>query len=157
MLTASLALHPTTSITASSVSSSPNMRSALRLLKAASESTAPLQPYKAGQRSGKLTTGIHGLPVHHNPLPDLLNIYRQTLSSLQSKVPAGVVYRQAAETLTQHRVEVIERHAGQQGKEGGEKAIEAIERELDAGLIEEVMKVAEGELKLVDVLAESKA
>lgn len=130
------------------------MRAALRLRQAA---TTPLHPYNANKRAGKLTTGLHGVPVHPNPLPVLLRVYKSTLSSLQTKIPQGVVYRQAAEALTEHRMQVIEKHAGKEGTEGGEQAIEAIEKELDAGLIEEVIKVAEGEQKLVDQMAEWKA
>lgn len=130
------------------------MRAALRLRQAA---TAPLHPYNANKRAGKLTTGLHGVPIHPNPLPALLNVYKSTLSSLQAKIPQGVVYRQAAEALTQQRMEVVQKHAGKDGTEGGEQAIEAIERELDAGVIEEVIKVAEGEQQIVDQMAEWKA
>lgn len=133
------------------------MRAALRLRQAASSATSPLNPYNANKRAGKLTTGLHGVPIHPNPLPALLNIYKATLSSIQSKIPQGVVYRQAAEALTQHRLQVVEKHAGQDGSQGGEEAIEATEKELDAGVIEEVIKVAEGEQKLVDQMAEWKA
>lgn len=76
---------------------------------------------------------------------------------MNTKIPAGVVYRQAAEALTQHRMQVIEKHAGKDGQNGGEQAIEAIEKELDAGVIEEVIKVAEGEQKLAEQMAEWKA
>lgn len=133
------------------------MRAALRLRQAASSATAPLHPYNANKRAGKLTTGLHGIPVHPNPLPALLSVYKETLSSLQSKIPQGVVYRQAAEALTQHRMQVVEKHAGKDGQQGGEEAVEAVERELDAGVIEEVIKIAEGEQKLVEQMAEWKA
>lgn len=131
------------------------MRAALRLRQAAA--TAPLHPYRANKRAGKLTTGLHGVPIHPSPLPALLSVYKATLSSLQTKIPQGVVYRQAAEALTEHRMQVVEKHAGKEGTEGGEEAVEAVERELDAGVIEEVIKVAEGEQKLVEQMAEWKA
>merc|ERR1711939_919387 len=102
-------------------------------------------PYSAGQRAGKLTTGIHGLPVHPNPLPTLLDLYKSTLSTLQTRIPQGVVYRQSAEAITQHRVGIIEKHAGSDGSQGGEQAVEGIEKELDLGRIEEVIKMAEVE------------
>lgn len=127
------------------------MRPALRLL------SSVVPPYSAGQRAGKLTTGLHGLPVHPNPLPTLLGIYQSTLSSLQTKIPEGVVYRQSAEAITQHRMSIVEKHAGKDGAEGGEKAVEGIEKELDLGRIEEVIKMAEGEKSLVDKMAEWKS
>lgn len=129
------------------------MRAALRLLSQA----APLNPYKSGQRAGKLTTGIHGLPVHSNPLPALLSVYKSTLEALKSQVPEGVVYRQSAEALTQYRMGVIQKHAGNDGNQGGEAAVEAVESEIGAGVIEEVLKVAEGERTLVDKMAEWKS
>lgn len=133
------------------------MRAALRLFQAAANSASTLQPYTAGQRAGKLTTGLHGLPVHPNPLPELVQIYKATLSSIQSSLPQGVVYRQSAEAITQHSLSVVEKHAGPSADQGGEAAIEAIEKELAVGVIEEVIKVAEGEKTLVEKMAEWKS
>merc|ERR1712093_722637 len=108
------------------------MRPALRLL------SLVVPPYSAGQRAGKLTTGIHGLPVHPNPLPTLLDLYKSTLSTLQTRIPQGVVYRQSAEAITQHRVGIIEKH-------------------VDLGRIEEVIKMAEGEKSLVEKMSQWKS
>lgn len=126
------------------------MRTALRLL-------SQVPAYAAGQRGSKLTTGITGLPVHPNPLPVLLETYRSTLSSLQAHIPAGVVYRQSAEAITQHRISVVEKHAGKDGNQGGEQAIQAIERELNQGIVEELIKIAEDEQTLVPKMAEWKS
>jgi len=122
------------------------MRSALRLL-----SSVPA--YGVGRRGNKLTTGLHGLPVHPNPLPELVQIYKSTLTALESSIPKGVVYRQSAEAITQHRLSVVEKHQ----PKGGEEAVEAVEQELGVGVIEEVIKVAEGERSLVDKMAEWKS
>lgn len=122
------------------------MRTALRLL-----SSVPA--YGVGRRGNKLTTGLHGLPVHPDPLPQLVQIYKSTLTALESSIPKGVVYRQSAEAITQHRLSVVEKHQAK----GGEDAVEAVEQELGAGVIEEVIKVAEGERSLVDKMAEWKS
>ena len=127
------------------------MRAFLRLRHASA-----VPAYGTGRRGNKLTTGLHGLPVHPNPLPTLLDIYRSTLSALSSKIPAGVVYRQSAEAITQNRIDVIQRHAGSAGSEGGEPAIEAVEREIGQGVIEELIKAAETERSLVGKMAEWK-
>ena len=126
------------------------MRIALRLLE-------QLPAYGVGQRGAKLTTGLHGLPVHPNPLPALLDIYRTTLSSLQAQIPASVVYRQSAESITQHRLSIVEKHAGSDGAQGGEKAIEAVVKDLNVGIIEEIIKMAEEEEVLVGKMAEWKS
>lgn len=98
-------------------------------------------------RGGKTTTGIAGLPVHSRPLPELKLIYQETLEAL-GQLPAGTAYRQATEALTRHRIEVIERNSRSNGGELNENAIEAVERELELGQIEEVVTIAEGELSL---------
>jgi NADH dehydrogenase (ubiquinone) 1 alpha subcomplex subunit 5 len=115
-----------------------------------------LNPYSASRRGNKLTTGLTGLPVHPNPLPALLETYKATLSSLSSQIPRGVVYRQSAEAITQHRLQVVQKHAGADANQGGENAIQAIEKELNLGIIEEVVKMAEDEQSLVAKMAQWK-
>merc|ERR1711939_79164 len=90
-------------------------------------------------------------------IPTLLDLYKSTLSTLQTRIPQGVVYRQSAEAITQHRVGIIEKHAGSDGSQGGEQAVEGIEKELDLGRIEEVIKMAEGEKSLVEKMSEWKS
>jgi NADH dehydrogenase (ubiquinone) 1 alpha subcomplex subunit 5 len=54
----------------------------------------------------KSSTGITGLAVHPNPLPELLETYEATLSLLSS-LPASSVYRQSVEALTQHKLKLM--------------------------------------------------
>lgn len=128
------------------------MRAALRLYQASA-----VPAYGVGRRGAKMTTGLHGLPVHPNPLPTLLDIYRSTLGALSSKIPAGVVYRQSTEAITQHRIAIVEKHAGSDGAQGGEEAITAVEKEIGQGIAESLIKAAESERSLVDKMAEWKS
>lgn len=95
----------------------------------------------------KTTTGITGLHVHGNPLPELAKTYQSTLSAL-SAFPSSSVYRQGVEALTQHKLNIV------QGANGD---IAAAESELDEGHIEESLDIAKDELELVSKMAEWKA
>jgi NADH dehydrogenase (ubiquinone) 1 alpha subcomplex subunit 5 len=86
----------------------------------------------------KTTTGLTGLSVHPDPLPALQRTYEQTLTALAA-MPAASVYRQGTEALTRRKLDVA-----------------AVERTLDEGQIEEVLGVAEDELKLAGKMAEWK-
>ncbi|KAI9591293.1 ETC complex I subunit conserved region-domain-containing protein [Syncephalis fuscata] len=94
----------------------------------------------------KQSTSIHGLPVHPNPRPHLIEVYQKTLEALKP-IPSSAVYRQATEALTKQRLNVIERV----------ESVEEIERTLDAGQIEEVIEQAEDELNLIPKMIEWKA
>lgn len=95
----------------------------------------------------KSTTGITGLKVHGNPLPALAQTYETTLSAL-SAFPATSVYRQGVEALTQRKLNIVKSANGD---------IEAAEKELDEGHIEESLDIAQDELSLVQKMAEWKA
>jgi NADH dehydrogenase (ubiquinone) 1 alpha subcomplex subunit 5 len=95
----------------------------------------------------KSTTGITGLAVHPNPLPELSKTYQDTLSLLSS-IPPSSVYRQGVEALTQRKLKILERANGD---------ITAVEKELDEGQIEESLDIATDELKLVSNMIEWKA
>jgi len=99
------------------------------------------------QQVRKTTTGIHGIPVHPNPLPALSKTYEATLS-LASSIPATSVYRQSVEALTQHKLQIVQDANGD---------IDAVEKQLDEGQIEEALEVANDELKLVSNMIEWKA
>ncbi|KAG2366586.1 NADH2 dehydrogenase, partial [Suillus spraguei] len=92
------------------------------------------------QQVTKKTTGIVGLAVHQNPLPELFNTYNSTLSVLAS-IPSGSVYRQGAEALTKHKLNIV------QGANGD---ISIVEKQLDEGQIEESLDIAKDELKLAE-------
>ena len=95
----------------------------------------------------KRSTGITGLKVHHDPLPELKKTYESTLQTL-SAIPSSSVYRQGTEALTQHKLKVLERANGD---------ITAAEKELDEGQIEEAIMIAKDELNLVGNMIQWKA
>jgi NADH dehydrogenase (ubiquinone) 1 alpha subcomplex subunit 5 len=99
------------------------------------------------QQVVKKTTGITGLPVHPNPLPELLKTYESTLS-LASSIPATSLYRQSVEALTQNKLQIVQDANGD---------IATVEKRLDEGQIEEALGVAKDELKLVSNMLEWKA
>lgn len=123
------------------------IRPSARLLQA-THSTTPL-PTPARTR---ITTGLTGLPINPRPLPHLLSLYSSTLSIL-SQIPASAVYRQAAESITKERESIINTLRGTES----EADIEAIEIAINQGVIEEVIDIAEGELKLAGKMLEWKA
>lgn len=95
----------------------------------------------------KRTTGVTGIPVHPNPLPELSQTYEATLS-LASTIPATSVYRRSVEALTQNKLKIVQDAKGD---------ITAVEKQLDEGQIEEALHVAKDELKLVSNMIEWKA
>ncbi|KAI0757037.1 NADH2 dehydrogenase [Daedaleopsis nitida] len=95
----------------------------------------------------KRSTGLTGLKVHHDPLPELKKTYEATLQTLSS-IPQSSVYRQGTEALTLHKLKVLERTSGD---------VAAAEKELDEGQIEESLDIAQDELKLANQMLEWKA
>lgn len=95
----------------------------------------------------KRTTGITGLSVHPNPLPELTKTYESTLATLSS-IPQTSVYRQGVEALTHRKLKIVQNANGD---------ISAAERELDEGQIEEALDIASDELKLAAKMVEWKA
>jgi len=86
----------------------------------------------------KKTTGITGLAVHPNPLPELSKTYHETLS-LISAIPSTSVYRQGVEALTLRKLKIVESANGN---------VAAVEKDLGEGQIEESLDIAADELKL---------
>ncbi|KAL8283281.1 hypothetical protein RQP46_005691 [Phenoliferia psychrophenolica] len=105
----------------------------------------------AGVRT-RTTTGLTGLAVHPQPLPSLLSLYSSTLAMV-GQMPPSAVYRQSVESITKERIATIE----QLGGDGAEASIQAVEAKLGVGLIEEVILMAEGELKLAAKMVEWKS
>ncbi|KAJ3511295.1 hypothetical protein NLJ89_g4180 [Agrocybe chaxingu] len=95
----------------------------------------------------KTTTGIHGLPVHPNPLPELLKTYESTLSALSS-IPQTSVYRQGVEALVRHKINIVK---------GANGDVAAVEKQLNEGQIEESLDIAADELSLAAKIVEWKA
>ncbi|KAH9969040.1 ETC complex I subunit conserved region-domain-containing protein [Russula dissimulans] len=98
-------------------------------------------------QASRLSTGLHGLPVHPNPLPELTKTYESTLTALSS-IPEHAAYRQGAEALTLKKLKIV------QGANGD---IAQAEKQLDEGPIEQSIVIAKDELSLVGKLAEWKA
>ncbi|KAJ8522573.1 hypothetical protein ONZ45_g915 [Pleurotus djamor] len=95
----------------------------------------------------KRTTGITGLDVHPNPLPQLAKTYESTLNILAT-IPQTSVYRQGVEALTQRKLKIVQDAQGD---------ISAVEAQLDEGQIEESLDIASDELKLAAKMVEWKA
>jgi len=73
------------------------MRPALRLLQSATSK----------QLIAFANTGITGLGNHPRPRSTLLTVYNKTLEAL-SKLPKESAYRSATESLTRHRLQIVE-------------------------------------------------
>lgn len=99
------------------------------------------------QQVTKLSTGIHGLAVHPNPLPELTKTYESTLSAL-SAIPEKSVYRQGTEAVIIRKLKIVQEVNGD---------ISEAEKQLDEGQIEEALLIAKDELSLVGKMAEWKA
>lgn len=93
------------------------------------------------------STGLTGLAVHPNPLPELTKAYESTLNLL-STIPEASVYRQGVEALTKNKLKIVQEANGD---------VAAAEKKLDEGLIEQALDVAKDELTLVSKMIEWKA
>ncbi|KZO98369.1 hypothetical protein CALVIDRAFT_596897 [Calocera viscosa TUFC12733] len=93
------------------------------------------------------TTNITGLRPHPDPVPALTTTYEKTLSMLQT-IPSSSIYRQGTEALTQRKLDIVKAANGD--------AVKA-EKELEEGLIEQAIQIAEDELSLVAKMIEWKA
>jgi NADH dehydrogenase (ubiquinone) 1 alpha subcomplex subunit 5 len=98
-------------------------------------------------RPHRVSTGITGLAVHPAPLPHLLQTYKSTLS-IVSQLPAESVYRQATEALLNQRTQIIS---------AAKEDVKKVEKELDEGMIEQVIEMADDELKLAGKMLEWQA
>src|SRR6266404_2342200 len=99
------------------------------------------------QQVSKLSTGLHGLPVHPNPLPELTKTYESTLTALSS-IPEHAAYRQGTEALTLRKLKIVQDANGDIAK---------VEKQLDEGQIEQAIEIAKDELGLVSKMKEWKA
>jgi NADH dehydrogenase (ubiquinone) 1 alpha subcomplex subunit 5 len=94
-----------------------------------------------------MTTGIYGLAVHPNPLPELTKTYESTLAALSS-IPEHAAYRQGAQALTLRKLKIVQDANGD---------IAEVEKQLDEGQIEQAIAIAQDEFSLVGKMAEWKA
>lgn len=95
----------------------------------------------------KRTTGIYGLNVHPDPLPELVKTYESTLSAL-SAIPQTSVYRQGVEALVRNKLHIVKTANGD---------VATVEAKLNEGQIEEALDIASDELKLAAKMVEWKA
>lgn len=95
----------------------------------------------------KRSTGITGIPVHPNPLPELTKTYESTLSIL-STIPQTSVYRQGTEAFTRQKLNIVQAANGD---------VAAAEKKLNEGQIEESLGIASDELELARKMVEWKA
>jgi len=93
------------------------MRPALRLL--ANVKPRYLEPFAP--------TGLTGLNTHPSPRPTLIYLYTSTLQKLQA-FPESSVYRQSAEALTRHRLQIVE----SQKPEGFDAWLERVKKTVGA-------------------------
>ncbi len=98
-------------------------------------------------QASKISTGIHGLAVHPNPLPELTKTYESTLTALSS-IPEHSAYRQGAQALTLRKLKIVQDVNGD---------VAEVEKQLDEGQIEQAIAIAKDELSLVGKMAEWKA
>ena len=98
-------------------------------------------------QASKMTTGIYGLAVHPNPLPELTKTYESTLAALSS-IPEHAAYRQGAQALTLRKLKIVQDANGDLAK---------VEKQLDEGQIEQAIAIAKDEFSLVGKMAEWKA
>jgi NADH dehydrogenase (ubiquinone) 1 alpha subcomplex subunit 5 len=98
-------------------------------------------------QASRLSTGIYGLAVHPNPLPELTKTYESTLAALSS-IPEHAAYRQGAEALTLRRLKIVQDANGD---------VAQVEKQLDEGQIEQAILIANDELGLVSKMKEWKA
>lgn len=92
------------------------------------------------------TTGLTGLDSHPNPLPALREAYESTLSRVSS-IPKTSVYRQSVEALTRNKLAVAQ----------NENTVDRLETQLDEGMIEQSIQIANDELNLMEKMIEWKA
>jgi NADH dehydrogenase (ubiquinone) 1 alpha subcomplex subunit 5 len=98
-------------------------------------------------QASKLSTGLYGVAVHPNPLPELTKTYESTLTALSS-IPNHAAYRQGAEALTLRKLKIVQDANGD---------IAQVEKQLDEGQIEQAIAIAKDELGLVSKMTEWKA
>ncbi|KAM9985094.1 hypothetical protein ACTFIY_009519 [Dictyostelium cf. discoideum] len=94
----------------------------------------------------KKSTGITGLKVEPNARHILAGLYTQLLKKLEI-LPPTAGYRKSTELETKFRLGVIE----------NETDIVKIENKIYAGQIEELIVQAKNDLKVVDLVNESRA
>ncbi|TDL28477.1 NADH2 dehydrogenase [Rickenella mellea] len=99
------------------------------------------------QHALRTTTGVTGLARHSNPLPALEDTFRSTLSRL-ANIPESSVYRQSVQALTERKLDIVQKASGD---------VDAAEKALDEGQIEEVLGVAQDELILIGKMIDWKA
>lgn len=90
----------------------------------------------------KTTTGLFGLAVNPNPVPELAEIYSQVIEAV-SVLPQDSVYRQATLPLFTQRLAILDR----------EKDVQRVEELIADGCVEQLIQRAECELELAGLMS----
>ena len=122
-------------------------RSTLRVLAA-----VPVTPATVPVRT-RVTTTLTGLAIHPTPVPHLLETYASTLAVLQG-FPVAALYRQSVESITKERIEIIAKLGNKDA--ASEEDIAKVEDAIGLGYVEEIILMAEAELKLAAQMLELK-
>lgn len=85
----------------------------------------------------RLTTGLTGLKVAEEPHKKLVNLYERTMRVLD-KMPADAGYRVNTQAIVKNRLQLVK----------SDKDVISLERKINCGKIEEVIRQAERELHL---------
>uniref|UniRef100_A0A7S3G7Q3 NADH dehydrogenase [ubiquinone] 1 alpha subcomplex subunit 5 n=1 Tax=Palpitomonas bilix TaxID=652834 RepID=A0A7S3G7Q3_9EUKA len=94
----------------------------------------------------KASTRITGLDVVPNAKEVLLERYGAILAKLEEKIPKGTGYRDTLEETVNYHKSIVE----------ASSSIEEIEEKMGLGQVEEVIQMTDGELSLIDKMAEWK-
>lgn len=91
-------------------------------------------------------TGLTGILQHPEPRPTLIKIYQATIKNLKDKFPDESIYKKSTLSLTQKRLEIVEK----------EEIVANIENQIGSGLIEELIIQANDEFELSNQLLDWK-
>ncbi|WFD27139.1 hypothetical protein MNAN1_002135 [Malassezia nana] len=106
----------------------------------------------------KMSTDVAGLEIHPDPLPELESLYTKTLGVLKA-LPSSSVFRQSSEAVTEQRLSVVREAMTENSRRNAyasEAAIDNVVKQLDSGLIEEILDQAHDEHHLVTKMIEWK-
>jgi NADH dehydrogenase (ubiquinone) 1 alpha subcomplex subunit 5 len=93
--------------------------------------------------SSKATTGLVGVPVVDNGRDVLLDVSQRVLDLVSRHVPETAHYRRQVEAVYGRRVEACKAH----------ESVEGVEAALGEGQVEELIRMAEEEVKLIPKMA----
>lgn len=96
-------------------------------------------------KSGRILTGLAGLPACSQPHQELSRLYSRIMRAL-SKLPEESHYRKTTENFISQRKSILESTPNH----------EDVEKKIGGGLCEEMIEQAKLELKLIETMQEYK-